>query len=107
MKNIPALYHLLFKTHKLTIFLTASPRDTVASLKQEVLLALTARVNGVDGVPKVTTVDDFELCKLKDTKSKQIPPEYTPVDPSLQIKPHLSNWEVLFLQFKDESGERF
>jgi hypothetical protein len=109
-KAPPKSYQLLVKTHKLTIFLTALPSDTVASLKKEVLSALTSGVNKVDEVPRVTREEDFEISRMTKEKAKQLqtrpPPEYVPLDTSLVVKTHLSNWEVLFLQFRNELGAR-
>jgi hypothetical protein len=73
-------------------------------LKQEAFSALASDVNQVDDVPKVTSEDDFEICKVKRDKGKRTR-EYEVLDGSQSVKTQLANWEILFLQFRDESGE--
>ncbi|KIJ69857.1 hypothetical protein HYDPIDRAFT_104495 [Hydnomerulius pinastri MD-312] len=128
----PKAYQLLLKTHKLTIFLTAPQTSTVAALKSEALSALTSDValsstdvpriptapgeddemmdEGHEGgeIPRVTTTEDFELCRGAKDKGKStassVPTSYETLDPSKPVRGLLTNWEVLYVQFKDEQG---
>jgi hypothetical protein len=75
---------------------------TIASLKQEAYAALTSDVNQVEDVPLVTSKDDFEICKARPRRTER---EYEVLNESLVVKSCLSNWENLFIQFRDESGE--
>jgi hypothetical protein len=103
----PKIYQLLFKTHKLTIFLTAPPSTTIASLKDEALSALVSDINQVENVPNVTTGDEFEICRGIKDKGK-LTGEYEVLDTTKQIKDSsLANWEVLFLQFRDASSGEY
>ncbi|KAH9943164.1 uncharacterized protein BXZ73DRAFT_97219 [Epithele typhae] len=56
-------------------------------------------------VPKVASLDDFELAKA--IKEKGRPTEkYETLDGSTQLKGTLVNWEPVFVQFKDtDSGK--
>ncbi|KAK7470118.1 hypothetical protein VKT23_001559 [Stygiomarasmius scandens] len=99
-KPQPKVYQILLRTHKLTIFFTLPPATTIASLKEEALSALTSDVNQVEDVPKVSTVDEFEICR----KSKASGYERLDNDRELR-ESKISNWEVLYLQFRDESGK--
>ncbi|THU91912.1 hypothetical protein K435DRAFT_726718 [Dendrothele bispora CBS 962.96] len=99
-KPQPKVYQILLRTHKLTIFFTLPPATTIASLKEEALSALTSDVNQVEDVPKVSSVDEFEICR-KDKAAA-----YELLDDEKELKEcKVSNWEILYLQFKDESGK--
>ena len=78
---------------------------TIASLKHEAYTALTSDVNQVDDVPLVTSKDDFEICKARKDRPKRTAREYDVLDESMLVRSCLSNWEILFIQFRDESGE--
>jgi hypothetical protein len=58
-------------------------------------------------VPRVESVNDFEICRAKRDKGKSagLPeqPEYE-VLRGVVKDARLVNWEVLFLQFLDENG---
>jgi len=100
----PKVYQIAMKTHKLSIMATVSPATTIASLKEEALSALVSDVNQVPDVPKVTTVDDFELCRAIKDKGK-LTGDYEILDVSKQVKESkLSSWEALFIQFRDPSS---
>lgn len=99
------------------------PSTTVASLKDEVLSALVSDVNQeVDEIPSITSQMDFEISKSTKGKGRNpnpnpiLPPnpdtpvatapEYEVLDVSKEVREcGLSNWENLFLQFRDASGE--
>jgi len=103
-KAQPKIYQLLFKTHKLTILLTTPPNTTIASLKMEVFSALSSDVNQVENVPKVTSEKAFEISRaVKDRGKKTL--QYEVLERSQTVKDTLTNWEVLFLQFRDRSGK--
>ncbi|KAH0840154.1 hypothetical protein J3R83DRAFT_1137 [Lanmaoa asiatica] len=62
-------------------------------------------------IPRVESTEDFELCRAVKDKSKSnaassasaaVP--YETLDPSTPIKGLLSNWEILYVQFRDEDG---
>ncbi|KAF9498686.1 hypothetical protein BDN71DRAFT_1443085 [Pleurotus eryngii] len=101
----PKVYHLLIKTHKTTIVVTTAPTASVASVKSEVLSALTSDVNKDTETPQVSSEDDFDLCKPFKEKGKPTG-AYEVVDTSLQVKQAgINNWEHLFIKFHDaESG---
>ncbi|KAH9948758.1 hypothetical protein B0H21DRAFT_212351 [Amylocystis lapponica] len=113
-------YILLLKTHKLTVFLTASLTATINSLKADALTALQSDVlenktaheehsMAVDDdptwiVPKVTSVEDFELCRAVREKGRPTG-QYEMLERNAQVKNVLVNWENVFVQFKDNSGQ--
>lgn len=99
------MYQLLLKTHKLTIFVTASPTKTIASLKDEALSALVSDINQAEHVPKITQEGEFEICRAIKERGKSTG-EYEILDPSKQVKElGISGWEHLYFQFRDPSGE--
>ncbi|KAF9238814.1 hypothetical protein BU15DRAFT_47316 [Melanogaster broomeanus] len=106
----PKTYQLLLKTHKLTIFLTVHQSSTIEAIKHEALSALTSDDEGDEvEVPRVKSTEDFELCRAVKDKGKtnamlSTPTSYDTLDPSNPIKGLLSNWEVLYVQFRDEEG---
>jgi len=102
-KAQPKIYQLLLKTHKLTIFITTEPATRIASLKAEALSALSSEVNQVEDVPKVMNERDFEISRaVKDKGKKTV--QYEVLEGSQTVKDTLTNWEVLFFQFRDQSG---
>ncbi|KAE9407205.1 hypothetical protein BT96DRAFT_914802 [Gymnopus androsaceus JB14] len=102
-KSEPKIYHIIIRTHKSSIFCTVPPSTTIASLKEEALSALSSDLNQEEGIPKVTVVDDFELCRL--VKAKQTK-EYHILETESSIKAlKLGVWETLYIQFKDSQGE--
>jgi hypothetical protein len=103
-KSQPKIYQLLLKTHKLTIFITTPPNTTIASLKTEAFSALSSDVNQVEDVPKVMDERDFEISRAVKDKGKTTV-EYEVLEGSQTVKDTLTNWEVLFLQFRNQSGK--
>ncbi|KIK82050.1 hypothetical protein PAXRUDRAFT_730887 [Paxillus rubicundulus Ve08.2h10] len=73
-------------------------------------LEMSDEQEGGDGeVPRVKSTEDFELCrgvkdKGKSNATSSAPMSYETLDPSNPIKGLLSNWEVLYIQFRDEEG---
>jgi len=106
-KTQTKVYHLLIKTHKLTILTTVSPSITVDALKAEVLSALSSDVNKVEGVPSVSAVGDFQLCKGVKERGKLTGEFEVLKDVKRSIRDvGIINWEPLFVQFRDpESGD--
>jgi len=103
-KAPPKTFHILVKTHKLTIFITTSPTTTIASLKTETLSALKSDVNQVENVPKVTDEGDFEISRALRERGKNTV-QYELLEGSQTMKDTFTTgWEVLFLQFRDSSG---
>ncbi|KAK0447783.1 hypothetical protein EV421DRAFT_1788127 [Armillaria borealis] len=92
----PKVYQLLLRSHKMTIFLTRTPTSTPS-------LRYCPTVN-LNDVPKVTGVDDFEICKLLRGRDAVGPiPQYEILDHSKAIKDcGILNWEILYFQFRDE-----
>ena len=86
---------------------TTPQEEAIAKLKQEVLSALTALYLHGDRVPQVPiakTVDDFELCRAVKEKGKPTG-KYEVLDhESGRVKDHLVNWDIVYIQFRDESG---
>jgi hypothetical protein len=99
-------------------------------LKEEALSALTSGVlssstapsedvemdeeDGDTEVPRVESTEDFELCRAVKDKGKSnaassasAPASYETLNPSTPIKGLLSNWETLYVQFRDEDGNLF
>jgi hypothetical protein len=93
------------KTHQLTIFLSAPHENTIASLKADAFSALASDVNQAEGVPKITSVSDFELCRGIKERGRAGIVSYEVLGPKDTVKGALSNWESVFVQFRDESGQ--
>ena len=113
------MFILLLKTHKLTVLITAPSTSTIDDVKTEALDALTSDVLTAPNphgeyameedpseweVPKVSSKDDFELARA--VKEKQRPTgRYETLDTEAQLKSVLTNWDPVFIQFKDADGE--
>lgn len=70
------------------------------------MLALTAKVNEAEDVPKVNSIGDFEICR--EVKENRNPTgEFEIMTGSEIVKEVLMPWEVIFIRFRDESGELF
>lgn len=104
-KAPPKVYQILVRSHRLTIFLTLAPTGTIASLKNEVLSALTSEGNQTEEeVPQVTSVDEFEICKAVKASKGAASTEYEVLDGKQFIRDcRLANWDIVFLQFRDSS----
>ncbi|KXN89505.1 hypothetical protein AN958_05667 [Leucoagaricus sp. SymC.cos] len=112
----PKVYLLQVKTHKLSIHLTLPPTATLAELKQEAFDALTSDVaepltytglppTEADVVPRVTSLEDFELCRAVKEKGKMTGEFVVIETDDLELKlSGLSGWEVLFVQFRDKKS---
>ncbi|KAH9938072.1 uncharacterized protein B0H18DRAFT_965369 [Fomitopsis serialis] len=116
----PKAYVLPLKTHKLTVLLTASLNDTIGTIKKDALTALKAPVLNAPNpypesvmdvdetqdwtVPTVTSVKDFELCRAIKERGRPTG-QYVLLEGDMQVRNCLTNWEVLYVQFKDNNGE--
>lgn len=121
-KTQPKAYVLPLKTHKLTVLLSASLSDKISSIKQDALSALKAPVlhapnpqaesaMSVDGpaeptIPKVTSVKDFELCRAIKERGRPTG-KYELLEDDMQVRSCLTNWETLFVRFRNSDGEYF
>ncbi|KAF8231375.1 hypothetical protein L208DRAFT_68308 [Tricholoma matsutake] len=100
-RSQPKIHQLQLRSHKLAILLTVVPSATFASIKAEALSALTSDVNQVEGVPKVKSEDDFEVCRAVKDKGKATG-VYEVMDVSKQVREYnLASWDALYLQFRD------
>lgn len=54
--------------------------------------------------PVIDSVNDFELCRTVRERGRPTG-QYETLSPDDIVKETLVNWECLFIQFKDESGE--
>lgn len=97
----------MVKTHQVTIFLTVPQSATIALLKDEALSALTSRVaTEDDSFPHVQSTSDFELARaVKEKEKGRSGVTYETLDVDKAIRGLLTNWEVLYVQFRDEDGE--
>ncbi|OAX43251.1 hypothetical protein K503DRAFT_862419 [Rhizopogon vinicolor AM-OR11-026] len=102
----PKSYQILVKTHQVTIFLTVPQSATIASLKDEALSALTSRVATDDeSFPHVSSTNDFELARTAKEKEKsRSGVTYEVLESDKSIRGLLTNWEVLYFQFRDEES---
>ena len=55
-------------------------------------------------MPQVASVDDFELCRAIKEKGRPTG-QYEPISEKDTVKQSVTNWERLFVQFKNEHGE--
>ncbi|KAG5635934.1 hypothetical protein H0H81_009619 [Sphagnurus paluster] len=84
---------------------TVPPTMTIQTLKEEALSALSSTVNQAEGVPKVHSTDDFELCSAVKEKGRPNG-DYEVLDVSRQIRDcGLGSYDSLCLQFRDSSGK--
>ena len=114
----PKTFILLLKTHKLTAMLTIPSTSTVHALKEEALSALQSDVMAAPNphpeameedesewtVPEVSSVDDFELAKAVKEKGRPTG-QYETLNVASQLKNVVSNWEPVFVQFREPNGE--
>ncbi|GJE84585.1 hypothetical protein PsYK624_006610 [Phanerochaete sordida] len=120
----PKTFILTIKTHKLTVLttVTAPEKTTIGDLKAEALSALKADVLSSDRdgdfemfgapqdpeweLPPVNHVEDFEFARIKKERGERDRKfTYETLPNDAIVKQQLSNWDSLFIQFRDESGE--
>ncbi|KAG2155103.1 uncharacterized protein EDB93DRAFT_135229 [Suillus bovinus] len=105
-RTSPKVYQILAKTHQVTIFLTVPQSATIAFLKDEALSALTSRVaTEDDSFPHIQSTDDFELARgVKEKDKNKSGVTYEALEANKAVRGLLTNWEVLYFQFRDEEG---
>jgi hypothetical protein len=106
-RSQPKIHQLQVKSHKLTIMITVPPSTTIAQIKEEAFSALVSDVNQVEDVPKVSSDDDFEICREVKDKGKSTG-QFEPLDVTKQVREYsMASWDTLYLQFKDPSGKHY
>ncbi|KAG1906883.1 uncharacterized protein F5891DRAFT_974726 [Suillus fuscotomentosus] len=105
-RTAPKAYQILAKTHQVTIFLTVPQTATIAFLKDEALSALTSRVaTEDDSFPHVQSTSDFELARaVKEKEKTRSGVTYEALESNKAVRGLLTNWEVLYFQFRDEGN---
>jgi hypothetical protein len=104
----PKVHQLQLRSHKLAILLTVPPSMTFEAIKADALSALTSDVNQVEGIPKVKSENDFEVCRAIKDKGKATG-AYEVMDVSKQVREYnLASWDTLYLQFRNTAtGKHF
>jgi len=103
----PDVQQALVKTHKLTIVIATPLSSTLGQLKDNVFSAMKQfeEDESAAGVPRVSSVDDFEICRLNVSTNKYSIMSTSGEAAKTTIKDSgLKAWEKLFLRFKDEEG---
>jgi len=96
---------VLVKTHKSTIFLSLPNVTAISAVKEQVLSAFSDDVfKGIRGVPIILDVDDFVLSREVMERGRGTSSYEVLTDGQL-LRDVVSDWAVLFIQFKNESGE--
>jgi len=96
---------VLVKTHKLTIFLSLPNVTAISAVKEQVLSAFSDDVfKGIRGVPSIRDADDFVLSREVMERGRSTASYEVLTDDQL-LRDIVGDWAVLFIQFKDESGE--
>jgi hypothetical protein len=95
---------VLVKTHKSTIFLSLPNVTAISAVKEQVLSALSDDVfKGIRGVPSIRDADDFVLSRELMERGRGTASYEVLTDDQL-LRDIVSDWAVLFIQFKNESG---
>jgi hypothetical protein len=100
----PSEIQIVVKTHRTALFVQIPLSSDVSSLKSSVLSALTQfqESGSLEGVPIVSSENDFELVKTTQTERGK----YTPLEATKTVKQQgITNWTVLYLRFRDSSGK--
>ncbi|KAF8338824.1 uncharacterized protein EI90DRAFT_3039284 [Cantharellus anzutake] len=104
----PSAIQVAIKTRRTSVHFTASLASTLQDLKHETLSALSQFSTLEDNLPSITSIDDFELHRKEvQPGPRGVPPtvRYVPLEDDKTVKQlGLSNWEVLYVRYKDESG---
>ncbi|KAH8988536.1 hypothetical protein EDB92DRAFT_2068531 [Lactarius akahatsu] len=101
----PKVFQVLVKTHKLTIFLSLPNVTPVSTVKEQVLSAFSDDVfKGIRGVPNILDADDFVLSREVMERGRATASYEVLTDDQL-LRDVVGDWAVLFIQFKNESGE--
>lgn len=109
----PKIFQLRVKTHKLTIFLTLPNITSLSTVKSDVLSALSAFVaKDVTDIPALyppDSTDAFELAREVKTRQSRGVMMGTGTyerleDESVKLIDIVSNWDALYIMFRDEDG---
>jgi len=101
------IHQLIIRTHQLTVVIATPLSNTVGSVKQDVLSALRqfSDEESFTGVPKVATVNDFEICRYNMTAKKYVILATSGASAATTVKDAgLKAWEKMFLRFRDSTG---
>jgi hypothetical protein len=99
----PKVFQVLVKTHKLTIFLALPNVTAISTVKEQVLSAFSDDVfKGIRGVPSIRDVGDFVLSREVMERGRGT--SYEVLTDNQLLREIVSDWAVLFIQFKNESG---
>ncbi|THH13798.1 hypothetical protein EW146_g6461 [Bondarzewia mesenterica] len=101
----PQIFQLRIKTNKLTVFLSLPSATRIPSVKTDVLSALNAHVSQGLATQEVTSVDDFVLAREVKERGRVVPGRYEMLEEDRALKEVVSNWDAIFIQFKDASGK--
>ncbi|KAH9060982.1 hypothetical protein EDB87DRAFT_522607 [Lactarius vividus] len=101
----PKVFQVLVKTHKLTIFLSLPNVTPISTVKEQVLSAFSDDIfKGIRGVPSILNVDDFVLSREVVERGRATA-SYEVLTNDQLLRDTVGDWAVLFIQFKNESGE--
>jgi len=96
---------VLIKTHKLTIFLSLPNVTAISAVKEQVISAFSDDVfKGIRGVPTIRNADDFVLSREVVERGRGTASHEVLTDDQF-LRDVVGDWAVLFIQFKNESGE--
>ncbi|KAH9049630.1 hypothetical protein EDB84DRAFT_1452358 [Lactarius hengduanensis] len=101
----PKVFQVLVKTHKLTIFLSLPNVTPISTVKEQVLSAFSDDVfKGIRGLPSILDAEDFVLSREVVERGRATASYEVLTDDQL-LRDAVGDWAVLFIQFKNESGE--
>ncbi|KAI0307019.1 hypothetical protein B0F90DRAFT_1684426, partial [Multifurca ochricompacta] len=96
LRSYPKIFQVLVKTHKLTVFLALPNETAISVVKEQVLSAFSDDVlRGIHDLPNI--------CSLEISR-KGISSYEVLTDDQL-LRDVAGNWTILFIQFKDASGQ--
>jgi len=80
--------------------------STLKDVKSDALSALSQYSSVQSDLPGISSIDDFELCR-KEVQSapRGAPAKYTLLEDGTIKQLGLNNWEILYVRYKDASGE--
>ncbi|KZT36694.1 hypothetical protein SISSUDRAFT_929194 [Sistotremastrum suecicum HHB10207 ss-3] len=99
----PKVYQLTLKTHKVSIILNVPKETKIKELKDQAFAAIQQFADVEDELPKISSTKDFELCKAVMIGRKPTG-QYTDLKEDDTVKAMLSNWERVYLRFRDSMG---
>lgn len=75
-------------------------------MKELALSALTSKVCRAESVPEISSVDEFEICREVKEKGRSTG-KYELLEGKEIVRDVLTPWEVVFVRYRDSSGEQF